>query len=141
MKSKLFGILAVLMLVGMLFPSCTPGAVTVPMPSNINPIIFVHGFAGSAAQFESQAMRFESNGYPANYITAYEYDSSPGLSPEFPPADVLAGIDQLIATVLKYSGADKVDGVGHSLGTKVMQTYLKSSPERAAKVTHYVNRS
>ena len=66
MKSKLFVVLAILALVGMLFPSCTPGEVKVPTPANIKPIIFVHGFAGSAAQFESQAMRFTTNGYPAN---------------------------------------------------------------------------
>lgn len=29
-----------------------------------NPVIFVHGGAGSGAQFESQKMRFTSNGYP-----------------------------------------------------------------------------
>jgi len=139
MKNKFWGLLAVLLLVVTFLPSCTPGTVKVPTPANIKPIIFVHGFAGSAAQFESQAMRFESNGYPANYITAYEYDTSAGLSPQFPPPDVLAGIDQLIATVLKDTGADKVDVVGHSLGTKVMQIYLKSSPERASKVAHYVN--
>jgi len=40
------------------------------------PVIFVHGGAGSAAQFESQAMRFTSNGYPAECIMAFEYDSS-----------------------------------------------------------------
>jgi len=139
MKTKLFGVLAVLALVGMLFPACAPGAVEVSPPANIKPIVFVHGFAGSAAQFESQAMRFESNGYPANYIAAYEYDSSPGLSPDFPPEEILAGIDQVIDTVLKDTGADKVDAIGHSLGTKVMQTYLRSSPERAARVAHYVN--
>ncbi|UCH50793.1 MAG: alpha/beta hydrolase [Chloroflexota bacterium] len=139
MKSKLFVVLAVLVLVGILFPSCAPDEVTVPTPANINPIIFVHGFAGSAAQFESQAMRFASNGYPSSYITACEYDSSPGLSPEFPPEDVLTGIDQFIDTVINDTGAEKVDIVGHSLGTKVSQTYLRSSPERAAKVAHYVN--
>jgi len=139
MKSKVFAVLAVLVLAGMLFPSCTSGDITVPPPANIKPIIFVHGFAGSAAQFESQAMRFTTNGYPANYIAAYEYDSSPGLSPKFPPEEVLAGIDQTIAAVLEDTGADKVDVVGHSLGTKVMQAYLNSSPERAAKVARYVN--
>jgi len=139
MRNKFWGLLALLSLALTFLPSCTPGEVEVPTPANIKPIIFVHGFAGSAAQFESQAMRFESNGYPANYIAAYEYDSSPGLSPQFPPEDVLAGIDQLIATVLTDTGADKVDIIGHSLGTKVSQVYLKSSPERAAKVAHYVN--
>jgi hypothetical protein len=139
MKSKLFGLLAAVMLVGILFPSCTPGAVTVPTPANIKPIIFVHGFAGSASQFESQAMRFASNGYPAKYITAYEYDTSKGLTPQFPMEQINAGLDEFIDTVLKDTGADKVDLIGHSLGTFVSQAYLKSSPDRAAKVAHYVN--
>ena len=32
------------------------------------PIVFVHGFAGSAQQYESQAMRFVANGYPQERI-------------------------------------------------------------------------
>jgi triacylglycerol esterase/lipase EstA (alpha/beta hydrolase family) len=64
MKSKLFGMLgmvvAVLMLVGVLFPLATPAGAENP----IRPMIFVHGGAGSAQQFESQALRFASNGYP-----------------------------------------------------------------------------
>jgi hypothetical protein len=137
MKSKLFGLLAVVMLVGILFPACTPGAIKAP--ANIKPIVFVHGFAGSGAQFESQAMRFESNGYPANYISAYEYDSAGGLAPQFPPASVLDGVDQVVDAALKNTGANKVDLIGHSLGTRVSQAYLRSSPERAAKIAHYVN--
>ena len=35
--------------------------------------------------------------------------------------------------------ADKVDLVGHSLGTSMSQGYLNSSPERAARVAHYAN--
>ncbi len=136
MRNKLWGLLAVLLLAVTILPACASGGIKAPA---IKPIIFVHGFAGSAAQFESQAMRFESNGYPANYISAFEYDTSAGLSPQFPPPELLSNIDQFIATVLNNTGADKVDVIGHSLGTKVMQTYLKSSPERAAKIAHYVN--
>jgi len=137
MKNKLWGLLAVILLVATFLPACAPGAIKAP--ANIKPIVFVHGGAGSAAQFESQAMRFMSNGYPAKYITAYEYDSSLGMSPQFPMEKVCAGLDEFIAAVLKDTGADKVDLVGHSLGTMVSQTYLRSSPERAAKVAHYVN--
>ncbi|MGB8706917.1 MAG: alpha/beta fold hydrolase [Dehalococcoidia bacterium] len=137
MKNKFWGWFAVLLLVVSFLPACTPGAVKAP--PNIKPIIFVHGYAGSAAQFESQAVRFETNGYPASYISAYEYDSAAGLSPQFPPAAVLDGVDQVVDAVLKDTGADKVDLIGHSLGTRVSQAYLKSSPERAAKVAHYVN--
>ncbi|MEP6298116.1 MAG: hypothetical protein ABJ382_12385, partial [Ilumatobacter sp.] len=42
-----------------------------PLPDEVvRPIVFVHGFAGSAQQYESQAMRFVANGYPAEQIVA-----------------------------------------------------------------------
>lgn len=44
----------------------------------IRPIIFVHGLAGSASQYQTQAMRFASNGYPDDRIVAFEY-STDGL--------------------------------------------------------------
>lgn len=135
MKSKLFGVLgmvvSVLMLVGALFPLAAPAGADNP----IKPIIFVHGFAGSGAQFESQAMRFASNGYPANYIFVLEYDTSgyPGNL-----ATVYARLDTLIANCLAQTGADKVYLLGHSLGTYVSQGYL-ATPSRAATVAKYVN--
>src|SRR5690625_2012878 len=48
-----------------------------PLPDDVAlPIVFVHGFAGSAQQYESQAMRFVANGYPADRIVAYGHDGS-----------------------------------------------------------------
>lgn len=102
----------------------------------LRPIVFVHGSTGSGAQYESQAMRFASNGYPASYVRVHEYDSTFGINTQ---AEVLAGLDTLIAELLAETGADKIDLLGHSLGTALMQAYLNSSPERAAKVAHYVN--
>jgi len=100
-----------------------------------NPVIFVHGGFGSAGQFESQAMRFSSNGYPDSHLAALEYDSTFGVE-DFD--DVLAKLDDLIAELLEETGADKVDLMGHSLGTRVSQEYLATA-ERAARVAHYVN--
>jgi pimeloyl-ACP methyl ester carboxylesterase len=101
----------------------------------LNPIIFVHGGSGSASQFESQAMRFTSNGYPHRYITALEYDSS-SIGDILP--QVLAELDALIAELQASTGREQVDLLGHSLGTFVSQTYL-ATPARAANVAHYVN--
>jgi pimeloyl-ACP methyl ester carboxylesterase len=100
------------------------------------PVIFVHGFVGSGAQFESQAMRFTSNGYPADRIGVEEYDSTFGTTTM---SKVWDDLDGLIARLLTRSGADKVELAGHSLGTVVSQGYLVSSPQRAARVAHYVN--
>jgi pimeloyl-ACP methyl ester carboxylesterase len=99
----------------------------------LDPIIFVHGGSGSGAQFETQAMRFASNGYPHRYLSVLEYDSS---------ALVLSAVheelDALIARLQAETGRAQVDLLGHSLGTLVSQTYL-STPARAANVAHYVN--
>lgn len=98
-----------------------------------DPIIFVHGFFGSGAQFESQAMRFASNGYAPESIGVVEYDSAALSLP-----DVHAQIDAEIAELLDATGRDQVVLIGHSLGTAVSQAYL-SFPDRAAKVSHYIN--
>jgi pimeloyl-ACP methyl ester carboxylesterase len=100
------------------------------------PVIFVHGGSGSGAQFETQALRLTSNGYPADRIAVHEYDSTFGTNTM---DQVLVGLDELIATLLEETGADQVDLLGHSLGTTVSHGYLNSSPERAARVAHYVN--
>jgi pimeloyl-ACP methyl ester carboxylesterase len=101
-----------------------------------HPIVFVHGFAGSAAQFESQALRFMSNGYPAEWIGAVDYDSQFTTAPM---EQVWEAIDAEVDRILAETGADQVDLAGHSLGTRVLQGYLTSSPERAARAAHYVN--
>ena len=100
------------------------------------PVIFVHGFSGSGAQFETQAQRFTSNGYPSELIALHEYDSFFG---EETREDVFARLDQRIAELLDQAGTENVDLLGHSLGTTLMHDYLTSSPQRAAHVAHYVN--
>lgn len=137
MRRKPFRMIAlVLLLVVFLLPfSAAAVAKDIKPIQNVNPIIFVHGTFGSAAQFESQAMRFTSNGYPADYITACEYDSSFTINTM---DDVYAKIDQHIADVMAKTGATQVDVLGHSLGTTVMHGYL-AFPNRAANIAHYVN--
>lgn len=100
------------------------------------PMVFVHGFFGSGAQFESQALRFTSNGYPVGHIEVHEYDT---LFTTETRAEVFARLDARIDALLARTRADRIDLLGHSLGTSLMQEYLNSSAERAAKVAHYVN--
>ncbi len=109
----------------------------------IRPMIFVHGYTGSAAQYEWQAMRFASNGYPQNYLNAFEYNSVLWGGIFGPPnipfqTATLAALDARINAILQQTGADKVELLGHSQGTAVSMKYL-SDPTRAAKVAHYVN--
>src|SRR3972149_6604570 len=102
---------------------------------NMRPMVFVHGYTGSAAQFEWQAMRFAGNGYPQEYLNVFEYDS-PNFGTAAPA--VLAALDARIDAVLAETGAEKVELLGPSLGTRVSQMYL-ADPTHAAKVAHYVN--
>lgn len=106
----------------------------VPEPTVRRPVVFVHGGAGSGAQFESQAMRFASNGYPSGHVRVLEYNSAnPATFGTIP-----ARLDALIADLKAETGADQIDLLGHSLGTGLMQSYL-ASPARAENVAHYVN--
>jgi len=117
------------------FLLAAPGAEAAP--SNPNPVIFVHGFVGSGAQFETQKMRFQSNGYPNDgRIATLEYDSTFGTESR---ERVHQKLDVLIKILRDRTGKAQVDILGHSLGTSVMQEYLNSSTTRAAKVAHYVN--
>jgi pimeloyl-ACP methyl ester carboxylesterase len=97
------------------------------------PIVFVHGFAGSAQQYTSQAMRFVANGYPDDRLFAYEHDGQ-GVDYDAYVKGTVATIDQALAE----TGADKVYLVGHSRGTLVSSTLLQT-PEYAAKVAKYVS--
>ena len=94
------------------------------------PIVFVHGFTGSAQQYETQAMRFASNAYP-NLVTGIDRTTST------PPA-IYAILDQFFDNVMAETGDDQIYVAAHSLGTSIMLGYLNSSPERAARVAKYV---
>ncbi len=104
-----------------------------PLPDDVAlPIVFAHGFAGSAQQYESQAMRFVANGYPAERIVAYDHDGAGLDIPAY-----TEGLAQVIDDTLEEFGVEQVYLVGHSRGTFVSSTYLED-PARAAKVAKYV---
>ena len=81
-------------------------------------------------------MRLTSNGYPERYVRDLEYDSTFGTESR---QMVFTRLDALVAELKQQTGKAKVDILGHSLGTSVMQEYLNSSPARASNVAHYVN--
>lgn len=97
------------------------------------PVLFVHGGAGSASQFESQAQRFIANGYPRSHLATYEYNTNP---PDF--VLTTAELDAAIDALRQATGFDKINLMGHSMGTEVSRLYL-ANPTRANKVAAYIN--
>src|SRR3954453_24118914 len=71
-----------------------------------HPILFVHGIEGTGAQFESQALRFTSNGYRHGWIDEVDYDSTRATGDK---SEVDAQIDAKIAELKKRTGSKKVD--------------------------------
>jgi pimeloyl-ACP methyl ester carboxylesterase len=115
----------------------TPAAAKGPRsaPSDLLPIIFVHGQSGSAQQFETQALRFTSNGYPQHLLYAWEYDTSVSTND-------LQALDAFVDAVLAETGAEQVYAIGHSRGTTVWTSYLfpdEGGIDGSGKVAKYVN--
>ena len=127
---------ALLAVVGVLVAA--PGAAAQP-GFDQNPILFVHGIEGTGAQFESQKMRFMSNGYPERWIDTVDYDSTRAAGDK---SEVRTQIDAKIAELKERTGRAKVDVVAHSLGTSVMFDYLTNgdmAEQRRSNVGRYIN--
>jgi pimeloyl-ACP methyl ester carboxylesterase len=103
------------------------------MQPQVLPLIFVHGQSGSAQQFETQAMRFTSNGYPQSMLFAFEYSTAVQDNP-------IAALDAFIDEVLTQTGESQVYAVGHSRGTSVWTQYLDDPAfDAPSRVARYVN--
>jgi len=96
------------------------------------PLVFVHGFAGSAQQYLSQKLRFVANGYPADRIVAYEHNGD-----GFDTAGFAAGLGTVVDQVMTKFGTSKVYLAAHSRGGGVVGAYLGDA-QNAAKVAKYV---
>ena len=99
---------------------------------SVKPIVYVHGFLGSGDNWALQSQRFEANGYCADRLSAFDWNS---LDRKSSPDSLL---ELHIRSVLQRSGARQVDLVGHSAGGGLCARFL-SKPERAALVAHYVH--
>src|SRR6267378_3563435 len=103
------------------------------------PVLFVHGVESAGSNFASQAMRFESNGYPPSWVEEIDYNSTAAVANQ---TEVDKQIDEAIATLKQRTGKSQVDVIGHSEGTSVMYNYLtegEKAATRRASVARYVN--
>lgn len=127
------GLAPLLASVLLVLQACSDGSDNRAGAPEVLPLVFVHGQSGSAQQFESQAMRFTSNGYPGDMLFAFEYNTALADNP-------LAELDVFIDRVLQRTGAAQVYAVGHSRGTSVWTGYLDDPAFNGpGKVSKYVN--
>ncbi len=138
MKLRLLSLLAGLFFAAALAPASAHivSQPYIPHIPGTHPIVFLHGGSGSAGQFESQAMRFESNGYPERYVNALDYDSTFSVETR---DQVYTRIDQLLDLLQATTGDPQIDLIGHSRGAELSYGYVESSPSRAARVARFIN--
>lgn len=92
-------------------------AVTEAAPQE--PVVFVHGYTGSASNWTNAEGVFEEVGYGADQLHAFEYDWA--QSNKTSAEELSAFVDD----VLNETGAQKVDIVNHSMGGLVSGWYAK----------------
>jgi triacylglycerol lipase len=84
-----------------------------------DPILFVHGYVESASLWNTMIGRFEKDGYPKSYLSAYSYNTS--QSNKIDAEEVKSHVESL----LKTTGATKVDIIAHSMGSLNSRWYIK----------------
>src|ERR1051325_5947724 len=94
---------------------------TVPASSSaMEPILFVHGYLESASLWNTMIGRFEKDGYPKSYLSAYTYNTSQSNK-----VDAEKEVKSHVESLLKATGASKVDIIAHSMGSLNTRWYIK----------------
>ncbi|NEC10263.1 alpha/beta fold hydrolase [Streptomyces sp. SID7909] len=126
---RLVGVLAAVTVAFTLFsPSSPAGAAETSAParaaavrplSTSTPVVFVHGYTGSASNWTTAMSVFRLNGWSSANLFAYEYDSYGNNITN------AQGLAAFVDGVKSRTGASKVAIVNHSMGGLVSQYYLK----------------
>ena len=81
------------------------------------PVVFVHGFGGSASQWSGVMNQFVSRGYSRSQLSAISYNSQVGI--ETSARTLEAEVNRV-----SRNGVIKVDIVSHSMGSMVAKTCI-----------------
>jgi len=84
-----------------------------------DPILFVHGWRGEAAQWQPMMRRFREDGWTDRELYAWTLD--PRASNRENARRISARVQQILAA----TGAERVDIVAHSMGSLSTRLYLK----------------
>lgn len=97
------------------------------------PTIFVHGMLGSGDSWSKPVQLFKAQGYPENYLDVLDWNT---LSPQRNLA--AKKLDSIINHILRVTGKDKVNLVGHSAGGGLVSSFIMSD-SIAEKVNKYIH--
>lgn len=99
--------------------SSAPDPGTLPQLTH-DPILFVHGYGGSSANWDTMRSRFLADGWKDYELYAYNYSfiSSNATS----AAEIRDQVDKILRT----TGATKVDIIAHSMGSISSRYYMKN---------------
>jgi triacylglycerol lipase len=87
---------------------------------NVDPVLLVHGFTRTSADFATMIAELERSGYPADRIFTIDYNS---FAPNaYAGHRIAAEVDAIRAR----TGAGKVDIVAHSMGAFGARYFLKN---------------
>ena len=102
------------------------------------PILFVHGNGDSAALWETDIWRFESNGYDPALLSAVNFPHPAARTADDVPqanrsstADALGDLKQAVDQVLAATGRDKLVLVGSSRGGYSIRNYIRNGGGRS----------
>lgn len=92
--------------------------------SSQNPILFVHGWIGTASVWNTMKDRFFNDGWPLERLKAYTFS----VSWEFSSKRNILNAERIknwVNDILNKTGAEKVDIVAHSMGGLSSRYYIK----------------
>jgi triacylglycerol lipase len=102
--------------VGSLAMSSSPVAAA----KKVDPVLLVHGFTRTSADFGSMITELKANNYPDDRIFTIDYNS---FAPNAYTATLVAS---KVQSILAQTGAEKVDIISHSMGAYSTRYFLKN---------------
>jgi triacylglycerol lipase len=114
---------------------CTTGAALSPAGAlAVDPILFVHGWSGSASNWNTMIGRFEKDGYAKTQLRAYSYNTSQSNKTT---AETI--VKSEVEKLKKENDVSKVDIIAHSMGSLNSRWYIKFVKEGEANVDDWVS--
>jgi triacylglycerol lipase len=99
-----------------------------------DPILFVHGWSESSSLWNTMIKNFEKDGYKKSELSAYTYNTNTS-NKTLAETEVKSHVESL----LKATGASKVDIIAHSMGSLNTRWYVKFVAGGQEKVDDWVS--